>query len=123
MGGQDEGPKSGQEVRFDITLNTPFILPADHYFFIPQVLLSSGDFLWLSAPKPITGTGTTPFTPDLQAWIRNAQLDPDWLRIGTDVIGQGSTFNMAFTLAGEAAVPQLRRRRKPKTAQAQDGAA
>jgi hypothetical protein len=35
----------------------------------------------------------------LQAWIRNASLAPDWLRIGTDIIG-GSTFNMTFSLAG-----------------------
>ncbi len=60
-------------------------------------------FLWLSASRPIDATGT-PFTPDLQAWIRNAQLDPDWLRIGTDVVGAG-TFNLAFSLTGNA-VPE-----------------
>lgn len=101
-----EGPRTGQEVRFDVTLTTPFDLPADHYFFVPQVELSdpSQHFLWLSASRPIDGTGT-PFAPDLQAWIRNAQLDPDWLRVGTDVVGAG-TFNSAFTLAGETAVPE-----------------
>ena len=36
---------------------------------------------------------------DLQAWIRNANLAPDWLRIGTDIIGAG-TFNMTFSLTG-----------------------
>jgi len=40
--------------------------------------------------------------PDLQSWMRNADLDPDWLRIGTDIIG-GVMFNAAFTLTGEAA--------------------
>jgi hypothetical protein len=58
-----EGPVRGQEVQFDVTFTTPFDLPPDHYFFIPQVQLTNGDFLWLSAPKPIVGT---PFLPDLQ---------------------------------------------------------
>jgi len=61
--------------------------------------LSSGNFLWLSAPKPIVAPGT-PFAPDLQSWIRNDDLAPDWLRIGTDITGQGP-FNAAFSLAGE----------------------
>ncbi len=102
-----EGPKTGQEVRFDVTLDTPFDLPADHYFFVPQVELSNPDehFLWLSASRPIDATGT-PFTPDLQSWIRNAQLDPDWLRIGTDVVGGATTFNAAFTLTGNTVVPE-----------------
>jgi hypothetical protein len=39
---------------------------------------------------------------DLQAWIRNSDLAPDWLRIGTDIIGGTTppTFNMTFSLAG-----------------------
>ena len=32
--------------------------------------------------------------------MRNADLDPDWLRIGTDIIQGGTTFNAAFTLNG-----------------------
>lgn len=97
-----EGAVTGQEVRFDVTFATPFDLPADHYFFIPQVQVTGGEFYWLSAAKPISGTGTTPFTPDLQAWIRNANLDPDWLRVGTDIVGGTTppTFNGAFTLDG-----------------------
>ena len=99
-----EGPVSGDEVRFDLTFSSPLLLPADHYFFVPQVAVPGG-FLWLSAPKPIVAPGT-PFTPDLQAWIRNENLAPDWLRIGTDIIGRPSTdrpaptFNMAFSLDG-----------------------
>ena len=44
----------------------------------------------------------TPFLGDLQAWIRNSDLAPDWLRIGTDIIGGATppTFNMTFSLAG-----------------------
>src|SRR4030095_322803 len=64
-----------------------------------EVGLSSGDFLWLSAPRPIVAPGT-PFLPDLQSWIRNDALAPDWLRIGTDITGQGP-FNAAFSLSGE----------------------
>jgi hypothetical protein len=82
-----------------VTFNPPISLPADNYFFRPEVLLSSGDFLWLSAPKPIVAPGT-PFATDRQSWIRNDALAPDWLRIGTDITGQGP-FNAAFSLSGE----------------------
>jgi len=95
-----EGPVSGQEVEIDVAFTSPVDLSAGHYFFKPSVELSSGDFLWLSAPKPIVAPGT-PFTPDLQSWIRNEDLAPDWLRIGTDVVGAGA-FNAAFSLTGEA---------------------
>jgi VPDSG-CTERM motif len=93
-----EGPVTGQEVQFNVTFTHPFSLPGDHYFFVPQVELTNGDFFWLSVPRPIVPPGT-PFVPDLQAWIRNANLDPDWLREGTDIIG-GTTFNEAFSLNG-----------------------
>ena len=95
-----EGPVTGQEVLFDVTLATPLDLPADHYFLIPQAQVSTGEFLWLSAPKPIVSP-RTPFTPDLQSWIRNADLDPDWLRVGTDIVGSGA-FNATFSVSGEA---------------------
>ena len=96
-----EGSVTGQEVRFDIKFTTPIDLPIDYYFFIPQVELNTGDFFWLSAPKPIVAPGT-PFNPDLQSWIRNGSLDPDWLRIGTDIVGGTTppTFNASFSLSG-----------------------
>jgi len=75
-----EGPVSGEEVTITVRFNPPIALPADHYFFRPEVRLSSGDFLWLSAPRPIVAPGI-PFAPDLQSWIRNDALAPDWLRI------------------------------------------
>jgi len=105
LGAGSQGPITGQEVQFNITFTQPLDLPADHYFFVPQVLLTDADqhFLWLSASRPIDATGT-PFMPDLQSWMRNAELDPDWLRIGTDIIG-GTTFNAAFTLNG-ATIPE-----------------
>ena len=96
------GPARGQEVEFDVTFATPFTLPADHYFFVPQVQLDDGDFLWLSAAKPISG-GTGPFVGDLQSWTRDDNehdgIEPDWLRIGTDITHQGP-FNAAFSLSG-----------------------
>ena len=93
-----EGPASGAEVLVTTTFNPPMSLPSGHFFFLPQVQLASGDFLWLSAPNPIVTPGT-PFTGDLQSWIRNANLAPDWLRIGTDIVG-GAMFNQAFDLTG-----------------------
>jgi len=102
------GPVAGQEVEFDINFLTPIDLPANHYFFVPQVQLTNGgQFYWLSASRPISGLGTTPFAPDLQAWTRDAGLDPDWLRVGTDIVGGGAppTFNAAFSLNGTA-VPE-----------------
>jgi len=96
-----EGAVTGQEVMFSFSIDSD-ALPADHYFFVPQVQLSTGDFLWLSAPKPIVPPGT-PFPPgftDLQTWIRNSNLDPDWSRVGTDITNQGP-FNASFSLNGE----------------------
>jgi hypothetical protein len=97
------GPVTGNEVLFTVTLTNPILLPADHYFFVPQVDVSGGDFLWLSAPKPIVAPGT-PFAPDLQSWTRDEFLAPDWLRVGTDITGQGP-FNAVFSLTGES-VPE-----------------
>jgi hypothetical protein len=94
-----EGPVTGQEVLVSVAFNPPISLPPGHYFFRPEVLLSSGDFLWLSAPRPIVAPGT-PFLPDLQSWIRNDDLAPDWSRIGTDIVGAGA-FNASFSLSGE----------------------
>ncbi|MGH8851346.1 MAG: PEP-CTERM sorting domain-containing protein [Casimicrobiaceae bacterium] len=101
------GPVTGEEVQFSVTFTTPFDLAADHYFFIPQVEITdqSGNFLWLSAPKPIVPPGTSfpaGFT-DLQSWTRDTNLDPDWLRVGTDIVGVGGppTFNAAFSLSGQ----------------------
>lgn len=92
---------AGQEVLFTVNFASPLLLPADHYFFVPQVQLTDGYFLWLSAPKPIVSPGL-PFAPDLQSWIRNGNLEPDWLRIGTDIVGGPTTFNAAFSLTGDA---------------------
>ncbi len=95
-----EGPKTGEEVFIIINFTTPIVLPAGHYFFRPEVELTNGDFLWLSAPKPIvSGTPFPPGFADLQSWIRNTDLKPDWLRIGTDITHQGP-FNAAFSLTG-----------------------
>ena len=100
-----EGPVTGTEVQFNVTFSTPINLPSNHYFFIPQVQVTGGEFYWLSAARPIPGQFG--FNPDLQSWVRNANLDPDWLRIGTDIVGGATppTFNAAFSLTG-VAVPE-----------------
>ena len=94
-----EGPTSGAEVQINIAFTKPILLPAGHYFFRPEVGLIGGDFLYLSVPG-------TPVAPDLQAWIRNSRLAPDWVRIGTDIIdatppAAAPKFNMAFSLTGD----------------------
>jgi hypothetical protein len=103
-----EGAATGEEVQVNVVFTSPILLSPGHYFFSPEVQLTGGNFLWLSAPNPIVPPGT-PFTPDLQSWIRNdgtGELAPDWLRIGTDITHQGP-FNATFSLSGEtAAVPE-----------------
>jgi hypothetical protein len=101
-----EGSVNGEVVQISITFSPPIVLPADHYFFRPEVLVTNSDFLYISAPRPIVPPGT-PFVGDLQAWIRNSDLTPDWLRIGTDIIDDNPapTFSMTFSLAGET-VPE-----------------
>jgi hypothetical protein len=106
-----DGSITGMEVQFNVTFGTPFDLPADHYFLVPQVEIvePGGDFFWLSAPRPIVPPGT-PFPAgftDLQAWTRDQFLDPDWLRVGTDIVGgsPAPTFNMTFSLSGQT-VPE-----------------
>jgi hypothetical protein len=103
-----DGKITGEEVQFNVNFSTPLVLPADHYFFVPQVEVTDadGNFLWLSASRPISG-GTGPFVGDLQEWTRDAGLDPDWLRVGTDIVGGATppTFNAAFSLAGST-VPE-----------------
>ena len=100
------GAVRGEEVQFTVTFANPFLLAADHLFIVPQVELNDGDFLWLSAPRPIVAPGT-PFPPgftDLQSWTRDDSeddgIEPDWLRIGTDITHQGP-FNASFSLEGE----------------------
>lgn len=104
-----EGAITGQEVMFTVNFSTPFNLPADHYFFVPQVQVTTanGQFYWLSGTRPLSPSPFPAGTTDLQAWIRNANLDPDWLRVGTDIVGgnPAPTFNGAFSLTGDA-VPE-----------------
>src|SRR5262249_22143787 len=101
-----EGSVTGEEVQFNITFTTPFLLGGDHVFFRPEGGVTNGDFLWLSAPRPIVPPGT-PFGTDLQTWTRNdgpGALEPDWSRIGTDITNTGP-FNAAFSLTGDT-VPE-----------------
>jgi hypothetical protein len=106
-----EGSATGEEVEIGITFTNPILLSAGHYFFRPEVLVTGGgDFLFLSAPRPIVSPGTV-IAGDLQAWIRNSDLAPDWLCIGTDIINNTTpppTFNMTFSLTGNT-VPDRER--------------
>src|SRR6266550_132075 len=54
-----EGSVTGVEVTITVTFDPPILLPADHYFFRPEVGLSSGNFLWLSAPRTVRVSGPT----------------------------------------------------------------
>jgi len=98
------GPVTGQEVEFDVTFTTPFDLPADpgHFFFVPQVEVTGGDFLWLSGTRPLVPSPFPPGVTDLQEWTRDSMLEPDWLRVGTDIVGgtPAPTFNAAFSVTG-----------------------
>jgi hypothetical protein len=107
------GQITGQEVEFDVTFTSPFSLSPDHFFFVPQVQVTGGEFLWLSGTRPIVPPGT-PFPPgftDLQSWTRDEispnNLAPDWLRVGQDIVGGSPfpTFNAAFSLVGEVPEP------------------
>jgi hypothetical protein len=105
------GPISGEEFQFNVNFTTPFDLPADHYFFVPQVEVTdpNGDFFWLSAPRPIVPPGTAfpPGFTDLQSWTRDQFLDPDWLRVGKDIVGGDAApaFNAVFSVSGNT-VPE-----------------
>ncbi|GAQ79082.1 hypothetical protein KFL_000240120 [Klebsormidium nitens] len=102
------GGVTGPVVTFvcDFAANHPWTFSADeHFFFVPKIALplgtdnaDRGDFLWLSAPKPLTNGFA--FSPDLQSWTRDFTIDPDWVRIGTDVVGgsPAPTFNQVFAL-------------------------
>jgi hypothetical protein len=105
------GSLTGEEVMFNVTFSTPFSLPPDHYFFVPQVEVTNGNgaFFWLSGTRPIVAPGT-PFPAgftDLQSWTRDEMLAPDWLRVGTDIVGGATppTFNAAFSLTGVVPEP------------------
>src|SRR5262249_12010814 len=108
-----DGAQTGTQVTFTVSFSTPFSLGLnEHDFFVPQVALAGADqnFFWLSGSPRIAAPGP-PFPagiPDLQPWIRNAVLEPNWLRVGTDIIDGTApvpTFNGAFSLIG-LAVPE-----------------
>jgi len=104
------GPVTGEEVEFDVTFTTPFDLSADpgHVFFVPQVEVTtpSGEFLWLSDTRPLVPSPFPPGVTDLPEWTRDMALEPDWLRVGTDIVDgtPAPTFNAAFSLTGEPLV-------------------
>jgi len=97
-----DGGFTGEEVTINVDFTTPVTLDAGHYFFRPEADFGASNFLWLSSPKGPLPPGSP---PDLQAWMRNDNLAPDWLRIGADITRQAPV-NMAFTLTGVGGVPE-----------------
>jgi hypothetical protein len=99
-----EGAVNGQEIALSVTFNPTIKLEKNRYYIALQVNTAiGGSFYWLSAQRPIVTTGGgTPFASDQQAWISNGNITPDWLRVGTDIVGGATppTFNAAFTLIG-----------------------
>jgi hypothetical protein len=97
------GPVTGQEVEFDVTFSTPFFSLCHKSRSLAASSCGCRD---ASARSIAVSVGRT----DLQEWTRDSMLEPDWLRVGTDIVGgtPAPTFNAAFSLTGEtlAAVPE-----------------
>ena len=75
-------------MEFDLSFTHGLLLPANHYFFVPQVEVSDArQFLLAVGGKADRGPGRRPRFTDLQSWTRDEMLDPDWLRVGTDITG------------------------------------
>ena len=77
-----DGSVTGQEVQFNVLFTKPFNLPADHYFFVPQVQLTSGDFFWLSAPGRSSRRG--PRSPPAPPTSKNGFATKTWHRTGCE---------------------------------------
>jgi hypothetical protein len=81
-----EGQVTGKEVQINITFLTPFVLRENHVFFRPEMGVTNGDFLWLSAPRPIVPPGTPLHNRsaelDSQRWARRSGsgLGTHWYR-------------------------------------------
>jgi hypothetical protein len=80
------GPVTGQEVEIDAAFSDPFSLPADHYFFVPQV-----------SSTAVISSGCPRRSPELA--FDDPGIAPDWLRVGTDIVGAGA-FDATFSLTG-----------------------
>jgi hypothetical protein len=99
-----DGSFTGEEIHFAVDFTKAFGLLPGHYFFVPQVELTGtdGSFLWLSATRPLVPPSSV-FAPDLQSWTRDGTIEPDWMRIGTDIVGgspPAPTFNASFSISG-----------------------
>jgi hypothetical protein len=98
-----DGPASGEVVEIRITFTPPIVLPADHYFFRPEVEVAGA----ISSTSPHRGDHGT---RDPVCW-RFASLGPQFrleagigCASGTDIIGGATppTFSMTFSLTGDA---------------------
>ncbi len=94
---------TGEEVQFTVNFATPFDLPADHYFFVPQVADSAGNFFWLSAARPDRAAGTG-FHSALRICRNGFGMQrsiPTGCASATDIVGVAPpVFNATFSLTG-----------------------
>ena len=115
------GPITGDEVQFNVTFTTPFVLSAGHYFFVPQVEVTNlaDDFFWLSAARPIvplvrrsrpasptcrSGRAMRRLTPTGCASARTSwAARPDHPAIQRGVLTSGLRGSRAFDLGHDAA--------------------
>jgi hypothetical protein len=98
-------PFFGGGLTIDFAFPDPILLPAGHYFFSPQVVVTNvvpgppepGSFYWLSAPWPVGDPAT-----DYSASFRgNGDIGPPfWIPLSYAL--QDGPYNTSFSLRGEA---------------------
>ena len=84
---------TGEEAEFEVTFTTPFDLSGDHYFFVPQVEVTT---------LAVTSSGFPHLSPSSRRVRRFQQvglickpgpatssLIPDWLRVGRHIAARG----------------------------------
>eukprot|EP00276_Gloeochaete_wittrockiana_P020763 CAMPEP_0184340876 /NCGR_PEP_ID=MMETSP1089-20130417/9515_1 /TAXON_ID=38269 ORGANISM="Gloeochaete wittrockiana, Strain SAG46.84" /NCGR_SAMPLE_ID=MMETSP1089 /ASSEMBLY_ACC=CAM_ASM_000445 /LENGTH=282 /DNA_ID=CAMNT_0026668891 /DNA_START=230 /DNA_END=1078 /DNA_ORIENTATION=+ len=111
-----DGPLTGSLYEFNFVFKNPVSLPVGRFFAVFQLkYTSAGASLATFPPLAVSAAGPTPGTGDLQSWGRKrgstatTNIFNDWERFGTDVVGGGVKYNIAFSLTGcistDASVP------------------
>ena len=104
-----DGAVTGQEVQFNVLFSTPFYLPADHYFFVPQVQLTQRRFLLaLGAQADRPAGDAVPGRLHRPPRMDSQRKPGSGLAAGRNRHRGGSpapTFNATFSLSGSV-VPE-----------------
>mmetsp|Transcript_31080 Transcript_31080/g.52333 ORF Transcript_31080/g.52333 Transcript_31080/m.52333 type:complete len:283 (-) Transcript_31080:561-1409(-) len=111
-----DGPLSGTLYEFDFVFTTPISLPAGRFFAVFQLNYTPAARAWAAFPPvAVSAAGPVAESGDLQSWGRKrgttaiTNIFNDWERFGTDVVGGGVKYNIAFSLTGcistDASVP------------------